>query len=65
MNLSDYFDPYNRDHLSAWRHLCEHHMWTHEFWAEVEANSLTIDNGWQFVIVDKIAEAWVKHMLEE
>ena len=61
MNISDFFDPYNMDHIEAYHHLCQTGMWPKGFIPE--ELKLEFESSWQFIIMNKLAEAWVGHML--
>lgn len=61
MDLVEWFDPYNKEHMAAYKHLQDTHgMWPKGFIPE----GMSLGLGWQFVIMNKIADAWVKHVLE-
>jgi len=57
MNVIDYFDPYNHNHLLAYQTLQETGMWPKGFLPE----GIEIPSYWNPLITQKIADAWIKH----
>lgn len=61
--VADYFDPHNVEHVRAYNHLCKHGNWPTEFWIKIsklDSPPLTVVE-----ITGKMAQAWLKHMLEQ
>lgn len=58
--LGVWFDPYNMDHIAAYLHLQDNGRWPVGFLP----NDVTCENLWQITIANKLADAWVKHMVE-
>jgi len=66
VKLSDWFDPYNKDHIKAYRHLTKFGFWPKPFFEVIPDYVQTEgDPMWQVVLVAKMAEAWVELMLKE
>lgn len=64
MNLSKFFDPYNSEHIRAFKHLQENGAWPKEFFDKVKEN-ISQDPHWYVSIQIKMAQAWMKHFLEK
>lgn len=65
MNIVEYFDEYNRDHILAWKYLSENGHWSHEFQAQLD--DAGIDEwpiAWQVCLAGKMAEAWVQLVID-
>ena len=58
-NIHDFFDPYNAEHIEAYQHLCQTGTWPEGFIPE----GMKLDPNWQFLLLQKLADAWVKHVL--
>jgi hypothetical protein len=61
MNIVEFFDPYNIEHIRAYRHLQEQGMWPVGFIPENVKKS-PVPSGWTILMVNKIADAWIDHM---
>lgn len=61
ISIVDWFDPYNREHLTAYRHLCDTGMWPENFISE----NIYLPPGWQVFIVNKMSDAWLEYMTGE
>jgi len=60
VNFDDWFDPYNMEHVSAYRHLERNGTWPEGFIPDdVEVRS---DGLWNIIIVGKMAQAWLSTM---
>jgi hypothetical protein len=58
MKIIDFFDPYNFDHLQAYRHLEEHGQWPQGFLPD----DIELDSGpWVISLIKKMALAWLIH----
>ncbi len=57
--LVDWFDPYNMEHIRAYRHLQNTGVWPYGF---ISAG-VVIGMNWQVLLQSKLAAAWVEHML--
>lgn len=57
MDIVTYFDPYNIEHLKAYRHLQTHGSWSRGFIPD----NMEFPNGWHFLLMDKLANAWLDH----
>ena len=58
MDLVEYFDPYNIDHIKAYKKLQDTGMWPKGFLPE----NIYIPAGWDYRIKYKIADAWIDYM---
>lgn len=59
INLVDWFDPNNKQHLEAYQHLCCKGIWPEDFIPK----HIEIPNTWQVTLGQKIADCWIKHIL--
>ncbi len=60
MDIVTYFDPYNTDHLEAYRHLQDVGTWPNGFIPE----GIAFNQAWQALIAFKMAALWVKFRLD-
>jgi hypothetical protein len=58
-NLNDFFDPYNKEHLIAYRHLQEEGC----FPAGFVPDDVEIPLHWQILIANKMVNAWILFQL--
>ncbi len=58
MNIVDYFDPYNMEHIRAYRHLQKEGTWSRGFIPE----GMEFPNGWHFLVLNKLADAWINSL---
>jgi len=63
MNTSDFFDPYNIEHIKAFQHMQKTGAWPAEFFDRVKEN-IRNEPHWYVTIQIKMGQAWVKHSLE-
>jgi len=56
MNLIDFFDPKNKDHLKAYLNLYKEGCWPQGFLPE----GIKIPNGWNFLLAEKIVRTYLK-----
>lgn len=61
LNFSDWFDPYNEEHLKAYNHLHSKGWWPENF----IPNDVVMDNYWELFIKTKIINAWLNYKLRE
>lgn len=59
MDILDYFDIYNVDHLKAYRILSETGSWPRGFIPK----EVKFSTAWQILIASKMATAWVNHLV--
>ena len=64
MNTSEFFDPYNIEHIKAFEYLKKKGAWPIEFFDNVK-KQVHEDPNWYLTIQMKMANAWVKHSLEK
>ena len=68
MNIVEYFDEYNPEHIAAWRYLSENGHWSLDF--QVQLDDAGIDAhrswpvAWQVSLAGKMAEAWVQSVID-
>jgi len=59
MNITEWFDPYNVEHVIAYKYLRDNGVWPGGFLpADVERR-----NFWNIIIKNKIVDAWVEQVL--
>ncbi len=58
-SITDVFDVRNPSHLQAYDELLKTGTWPKGF-----ADGLFIPPGWNFIITQKLADAWVAHAME-
>jgi len=59
--FSDWFDPWNINHIKAYRHLQTVGMWPEDFIPK----DIYMDIYWQLNIHRKMAELWVGSMIKQ
>lgn len=62
MSIVEFFDPYNRRHLTAYRWLCQHGEWPHWFYNDLIDKEMVV--AWSVALAQKMANAWVIDMLD-
>lgn len=60
MNIVDWFDLDNIEHLKAYRHLGTTGMWPKDFLP----GNIVIKTGWNFQLMIKIADRFIKEKLQ-
>lgn len=64
ISVVEWFNPYNMEHLQAWKDLQKIGFWPKPFWDKIVANDrIEMVNLWQVSIAHKIADAFVKEKL--
>ena len=58
--FSDWFDPYNYEHLKAFSYLCDTGTWPKGF----IPNTVELGSLWRFIAVSSMATAWLKYKLD-
>ena len=61
MNLIDFFNPKNLEHVKAYYHLQHQGSWPSEFWEEIK--EMKIPEDWNVLIMQKLSDCWVEFML--
>jgi hypothetical protein len=56
MNLVDFFDPRNKDHLRAYLNLYKEGCWPPGFLPK----DIKIPNGWNFMLAEKIVRVYLE-----
>lgn len=59
MDVVEFFNPHDHDHLRAWSHLNRTGTWPENFIPE----DITFSPVWRFDLTLKMAECWVSHAL--
>jgi hypothetical protein len=52
INLIDFFDPKNIEHMMAFHKFQQQGHWPEEFWAQIK--DMTIPNSWHYMLSQKI-----------
>ena len=60
MRIDEWFDPANIDHIKAYHILMNTGMWPAGFIPD----GMEFIPGWNILIMNKLADAWVYHMLK-
>lgn len=63
MNLIEFFDPKNLEHIKAFEHLQQKGQWPLDFWEKIK--DMEIPNSWNYILYAKMADCWVEHMLKD
>lgn len=61
ISISEWFDPYNHEHMVAYRCLCDTGMWPVDFIPD----NIYLPPGWQMLVINKMADAWLEYMTEK
>lgn len=61
MKITEWFDPCVIDHVKAYRHLQNRGCWPQDFIPE----GMTFPEGWHIIIAFKLANEWVKLILND
>lgn len=64
MNLTNFFDPYNIEHIKAFQHMQKTGAWPEKFFDKVKEH-IAEDPHWYLSISMKMSNAWIKHSLEK
>ena len=56
ISIFDWFDPYDMEHLRAYRTLHERGCWPEDF----PPSHVEMTTNWQVAIMSKMADAWVE-----
>lgn len=59
MKISQWFDANNISHLNAYRHLERKGFWPAGFIPD----DMEFENGWQILVLSKLADAWLDEKL--
>ena len=60
IDVVEFFDVYNQEHIIAYQHLQETGKWPIDF--AIELSGHPHPSMWQVGIINKMADAWVKYM---
>lgn len=61
MDIVEYFDPLNLEHLDAYAHLAKTGQWPDGFATDIITKQ-EYNPVWQVKLVAKIADCWLAHM---
>lgn len=61
ISIDEWFDPLNKDHIAAYQHLSDTGTWPPEFLPD----DIFFPHSWQILLLNKLADAWVKYMTTE
>ena len=61
MNIIEWFDPHNKEHLKAYKHLEDTGAWPKGF----VPRDIIFTTSWMASLNRKMADCWVNHKLEE
>ena len=59
MDMIEFFDPYNMEHIRAYKYMAEHGCWPGNFATEITVYPV----AWQVIIAIKMANVWVEQVL--
>lgn len=59
MEITEFFDPYNMEHIKAYKHLAVHSSWPEGFITERYEYPV----AWQILIAFKMANVWAEQVL--
>lgn len=62
MNLIDFFDPNNIEHIIAYCYLRHRGSWTEDFWEKIK--DMEIPTGWSYLLTSKMADCWVSYKIQ-
>jgi hypothetical protein len=57
INIGDWFNPKNIEHIRAYKHLEDTGFWPEGF---IEEGVINFIPGWQYLLASKMADCWVK-----
>lgn len=64
ISVIDWFDPYNMEHLQAFKDLQKTGFWPKDFWNKIITDDrIEMVTGWQLGIYVKVANAFLKEKL--
>lgn len=61
MNLIEFFDPYNKDHIAAYVYLCKKACWPPWFIEYMNKNDIFYYDIYSYSVEKKIIDAWVNY----
>ena len=61
MDIVKFFDEDDMNHLKAYKHLCDTGRWPENFVPE----GTEFSTNWQILIANKLATAWLDHVLND
>ena len=56
MNILDFFNPLDIDHLKAYQYLQKKGKWPEGF---IDWDNIVVDPNWQMILQSKMADLWV------
>jgi len=61
MNITNWFDPNNKDHIEAYYYLLRNGSWPQDFMPEDVQRPV----GWDVSLAYKMCDCWVKYMMKK
>ncbi|KKN08299.1 hypothetical protein LCGC14_1058110 [marine sediment metagenome] len=62
MTIDEFFNPYDLEHIAAYKHLCDTGSWPEGFIPDSVDTRMESSPAWQIAIVAQLATCWVTHM---
>jgi len=62
MNIVEYFNPHDINHIRAYQHLQHGGTWPTQFYANLKENGIDLPANWQLDLAVKMSNAWIEHM---
>lgn len=60
--IIEFFNPNDISHIRAYQHLQNYGVWPVEWQSTLAVNKIERPPGWQLLLANKMADAWVEHM---
>ena len=60
MRIDEWFDPRNKEHITAYKQLQDTGIWP----KDVIPDNMEFVLGWQILVMNKIADCWINHILK-
>lgn len=61
MNILEWFDPDNKEHIRAYSQMCNTGAWPEGF---IDWDHIVFPRDWHTLLSFKLADNWVKYMLK-
>jgi len=61
MDIQEWFDPTNEEHMAAYQHLMDESVWPVNFIPE----GVVLGGYWQGALVEKMAGCWIEYVLTD
>lgn len=63
MTIIEFFDPYNIEHLKAFKYLMDTEIWPIDFYEEIPDN-IEFPVNWKIILAGEMAYCWVNACLD-